>query len=99
MTQHPIFIGDRLSAAGFRLGGTLARVPEPGTEQAAFSQALEETDLVLVTAEVASRLPEPLLSKALSDTSPLVLVIPDVRGLQEPPDISINLRRQLGMIE
>ena len=95
----PVFLGDRLSAAGFRLGGAAVVTPEPGSEEHAFRQALEETSLVLVRAEIASTLPESLLSDALMATSPLVLVLPDVRGLHQPPDIANQLRKQLGMAE
>ena len=53
----------------------------------------------MLTAEVAACLPKALLDDALVASDPLVLVIPDVHGLYEPPDIADSLRRQLGMAE
>jgi len=97
--QPPVFIGDRLSATGFRLGGAVVSTPEPGMEATAFRAALEDSELVLVTAEVAAKLPDALLDKAMVAGDPLVLVIPDVRDIHEPPDIAASLRRQLGMAE
>ncbi|MEW5708404.1 V-type ATP synthase subunit F [Pelomicrobium sp. G1] len=93
----PIFIGDEVSAAGFRLAGLLARTPPPGEEAPLFESALGETSLVLVTAEVAARIPTPLLSRALAGPLPLVLVIPDVRGRRAPLDLGRAMRLQLGM--
>jgi vacuolar-type H+-ATPase subunit F/Vma7 len=99
MQRPAVFIGDRLTALGFRLGGAVVEMPEPGTEAAVFRAALEDSELVLLTAEVATHLPESLLDDALVASDPLVLVIPDVRGLSKPPDIADSLRRQLGMAE
>jgi vacuolar-type H+-ATPase subunit F/Vma7 len=96
---RPLFIGDRVSAAGFRLGGAMVEVPEPGAELQVFRRALETSDLILVSAEIAARLPGPLLEDVQAAGKPLVLVIPDVRGLHQPADIAATLRRQLGMAE
>jgi vacuolar-type H+-ATPase subunit F/Vma7 len=95
----PVFIGDRLSASGFRLAGARVESPEQGHEEDTFRRALESSELVLLTAEVASHLPKSLLDQAMVAGKPLVLVIPDVRGLHEPQDIAASLRRQLGMVE
>ncbi|MCW8963394.1 MAG: Vacuolar H+transporting two-sector ATPase F subunit [Gammaproteobacteria bacterium] len=97
--RPPVFIGDRISAAGFRLGGAEVNTPEPGMEATVFRAALEDSELVLLTAEVANRLPDTMLDEAMISEAPLVLVIPDVRGLHEPVDIADSLRRQLGMAE
>lgn len=93
------FIGDEVSAAGFRLAGVDVHVP--AAEQAAglFRRLLGESQLILITAEVAGWLPQDLLARALRADWPLVLVIPDVRGQVQPPDLSSLLRRQLGMAE
>jgi vacuolar-type H+-ATPase subunit F/Vma7 len=97
--QAPVFIGDSLSAAGFRLGGAVVKTPKAGSEEAVFRTALAEGELVLITAEIASRLPNALLEEAMIENNPLVVVIPDVRGRQQPVDIANSLRRQLGMTE
>lgn len=95
------FIGDEVSAAGFRLAGVAVQVLP--TDQAAtraldlFRHHLQESQFVLLTAEVASLLPPDLLARSLRADRPPVLVIPDVRGRVQPPDLASVLRDQLGM--
>ena len=91
------FLGDRISAVGFRLGGASVDSPPSGEEEQAFAAALANSDLVIVTAEFAGRLPGDRLAAAQAGHEPLVLVIEDVRGLCQPTDIAVTLRRQLGM--
>jgi vacuolar-type H+-ATPase subunit F/Vma7 len=93
----PIFIGDELSAAGYRLAGALVRVPDPGEEAAALEWASTAAELVLVSAECAAQIPRKQLDAALSRMSPLVLVVPDACGESRPEDIAASIRRQLGM--
>jgi vacuolar-type H+-ATPase subunit F/Vma7 len=93
------FIGDEVSAAGFRLAGVEVHVPEAGGVPGLFAHLRGRTDLILMTAEAAQGLPEDTLRGALAAGRPLVLVIPDVRGHVDPPDVSMALRRQLGMAE
>ena len=97
--RAPIFIGDRVSAAGFRLGGLETRVPEPGDEERLFRRTLQEAELVVVTADVAAALPERLVREALAAGSPAVLIVPDVRGRVPAPDLGDALKRQLGVAE
>ncbi len=93
----PIFMGDAVSAAGWRLAGVRTVVPESGQETAGFIKLLKETELLLLTAEVARELPETLLEKGLASVSPLVLVVPDVRGRVVPSDLSQQMQAQLGL--
>lgn len=58
-----------------------------------------EAELILITAEVAGWIPEETLGRTLAADKPLVLVIPDVRGRFQPPDVGVVLKRQLGMAE
>ncbi len=92
-----VFLGDELSAAGFRLAGAEARVPAAGAEAELFEAALIEAALVLVTAEIAARLPPARLARALAATRPLTLIVPDVRGRAAPPDLGQAVRGQLGI--
>lgn len=94
-----VFIGDEATAAGFHLAGMQVVVPAAGEEESVFRTARSQADLVLVTAEAASRIPGQMLSEALAVGAPLVLVIPDVRGRGLPPDPAAGLRRQLGVSE
>jgi vacuolar-type H+-ATPase subunit F/Vma7 len=98
-SHAPVFLGDELSAAGFCLGGAIARVPARGEEAAMFERARQQAPLVLITPAVAERLPAGDLARALAATAPLVLIVPDVRGREQPPDLTLALRRQLGIEE
>lgn len=93
------FIGDEVSAAGFRLAGVEVHVQSAEGAAPLFRRLVQEGQMVLITAEVARSLPEAELQRALAAERPLVLVIPDVRGRQQPMDIGSLLRRQLGMAE
>jgi vacuolar-type H+-ATPase subunit F/Vma7 len=93
------FLGDEVSAAGFRLAGVEAHVPRSEQVPGLFRRLLNECGLVLITAGIAEEVPEDLLRPALVAGRPPVLVIPDVRWQTEPPDLGALLRRQLGMVE
>lgn len=92
-----VFIGDELSAAGFRLAGARVHVPDETETRAVFESAQRNARLLLITAEVAAQLPPAVLSRALVGTRPLLLVVPDVRQRQAPPDLVGRVRRLLGM--
>jgi len=93
------FIGDEVSAAGFRLAGVEVHVPAAHEAETLFRRLLGETQLILITAEAAAWLSADLLARTLQAPHPLILVIPDLRGRVAPPDLSSILRRQLGMAE
>jgi vacuolar-type H+-ATPase subunit F/Vma7 len=93
------FMGDEVSAAGFRLAGVEVHVPEPKQVPDLFRRLLQESELVILTAAVASSLPQAGLRHAQSAARPLVLVVPDVRGRFQPPDLVAELGRQLGITE
>jgi len=97
--RPPVFIGDEVSAAGFRLAGMRVHVPALGEEESVFRAARTEADLVLLSAETAQRISPETLRRALLAREPLVLVVPDVRGRASPPDPAAGLRRQLGLSE
>lgn len=94
-----VFIGDEVTAAGFRLAGVAVHVPRPEQVRTLFNRLLAEAELVLITAEYAQRVPPNLLQAAQLRSRPPVLVMPDIRGRREPPDRGAALRRQLGMAE
>lgn len=93
------FIGDEVSAAGFRLAGVAVWVPTREEAPVLFRRLLDEVQIALITAEAATWLPHDELRRALAAEQPLVLVIPDVRARAEPPDVASTLKRQLGMAE
>jgi vacuolar-type H+-ATPase subunit F/Vma7 len=91
------FVGDELSAAGFRLAGVQTYVPSAGAEADALTQARAAAALVLMTAEVAARLPPAQLAAAQAATAPLLLIVPDVRARVPAPDLGRLIRTQLGI--
>jgi vacuolar-type H+-ATPase subunit F/Vma7 len=95
----PVFVGDEVSAAGFRLAGLRVRVPNDDDLIATIEWACGRAPLVLIGAETAQRLSAAELDEYLSRLSPPVVIVPDVRGAAAPPDIAKRLRQQLGMLE
>jgi vacuolar-type H+-ATPase subunit F/Vma7 len=93
----PVYLGDEVSAAGYRLAGALVRTPAAGEETAALAWARARAPLVLVSATVAAAIGERALRAALSALAPLVLVVPDLHGEVPLPDLAARLRGQLGL--
>lgn len=93
------FIGDEVTASGFRLAGARVHVPGPSPDavRAAFEAARAEASVVLVTAALAPLLPPALLEEALAATAPLTLVVDDLLGEAAPPDLESAMRRALGV--
>jgi vacuolar-type H+-ATPase subunit F/Vma7 len=97
MTPRIAFVGDEVSAAGFRLAGAIAFVPARGSEADMLREARAAAVLVLLTAEVAARLPAALLADAQAAVAPLLLVVPDARARVAAPDPGHLIRAQLGI--
>ena len=93
----PVYIGDEISAAGYRLAGASVRVPARGGEAAALAAARTDADLVLVSAAVAARIDPGVLQAAAAALAPLVAVVPDPQGEVALPDLASRLRAQLGL--
>jgi vacuolar-type H+-ATPase subunit F/Vma7 len=93
------FIGDEVSAAGFRLAGVDVHTPGPGEGPALLARLRGEAALILLTQEALAWVGEAAVQGAQRAGRPLILVIPDVRGRHQPPDIGESIRRQLGMAE
>lgn len=97
MSSASIFLGDELSAAGYRLAGVDARVPPAGNEAACFENALGEAPLVLVGSRCATAIPPASLEAALALLSPLVMVVPEWNGTQPASAPANKVRRVLGL--
>lgn len=93
----PILIGDRLTAAGFRLAGVRPLVTAPEDVAAVFREALALKGPILVTAALAAHLPRAQLAKAIRMADPPVVVIPDIARAAEPADMAELVRRALGV--
>ena len=97
--RPPVFIGDEVTAAGFRLAGADTWAPEAGAEEAQLRRAADVADLVLVTAAFAAALPEATVRKLLAAPRPLLVVVEDARGEVPLPDVAERLRKQVGVGE
>lgn len=93
----PAYLGDEVSAAGYRLAGARTQTPRAGEEAQALAVARAEAPLVLVSAAVAAAIDAPVLRAALLALAPPVLVVPDRTGEVPLPDLAARLRRQLGL--
>ena len=94
-----VFIGDELTAAGFRLAGIETVVPEPDAAGEALSEARKGAALVIMTADFARRVPGDLLEAALIAERPTLAIVPDVLFRADMPDLAAKLRRALGIEE
>jgi vacuolar-type H+-ATPase subunit F/Vma7 len=94
-----VFIGDEVSAAGYRLAGVQCHTPSSSEAGALFQRLRDQAGLIMVTAEFAVHLPRRLLTEALREQRPPTLVIADIRGHRQPADIAAELKRQLGLAE
>lgn len=91
------FIGSAARAAGYRLAGVQTWSPQPGDETAALAAAMAQARLVVLSAELARRLPESLLEAATLRLSPLVLIEPDGGASLPAVDPVSRARRQLSL--
>jgi vacuolar-type H+-ATPase subunit F/Vma7 len=94
-----IFIGDELTASGFRLTGIDTVVPEPDGVGEALREARKKAALVIMTADLAQQVSAAELDAALIADRPQVAIIPDVRFAAPVPDLASRLRRVLGIEE
>ena len=97
MNAVPVYLGDEVSAAGYRLAGAMVRTPPAGDETAALAWARAQAPLVLVSAPVAAGIAAGALRAALAALTPLVLIVPDLCGEVPLPDLAARLRAQLGL--
>lgn len=95
----PVFIGDDVEAAGFRLAGLSVRAPAADELLDVLHWACDNAPLVLISAATARRLPGTVLESLLAGITPPVVVVPDVHRATPLPDLESRLRRQLGVLE
>lgn len=93
----PIFIGDELTGAGFRLAGMRVFEAVAGDIESLFKQALQQAPLVLITARASSDLPQSLLEDAIRRAQPPVSIVPEAVGGPPLPDIEREVRAALGV--
>ena len=92
------YIGDEITAAGYRLAGADVRVPGPGEAADVLQRALVEgVDLLLVSAGCAAQVDADELDAALLGERPLVAIVPDLYDRYPAPDVAGEVRRALGI--
>jgi len=97
MSAAIVYLGDELSAAGFRLAGVDARVPSAGAEADCLNAAMRQAQVVLLGMRCAASIPAAVLEPALASRSPLVMVVPDLNGKRPSIDSASRVRRLLGV--
>jgi vacuolar-type H+-ATPase subunit F/Vma7 len=92
------YIGDEVTAAGYRLAGAEVRVPAPSEVGEALRRACADgADMILLSAALAPQVEPGELSAALIAEAPLVAIVPDVFGRCPPPDVARDVRLALGI--
>jgi len=95
----PVFIGDEVNAAGFHLAGLRVRTPSAENLREVVQWACDHAPLVLISADVAQRLPATVLDRLLTSVMPCVVIVADVHNATPMPDLTTRLRQQLGVLE
>ena len=94
---NPVFIGDEVTASGWRLTGLQVIAVDGDAVAGAFEAALDDTELLLITAACAAELDSVRLDAAVRRARPLILVVPDAAGRLAPPDLDRQVDRVLGI--
>lgn len=95
----PVYIGDEIEAAGYRLAGLEVHAPDRKQLLALIRAACEQAPLVLIGAATARDIPPAELDRLLAQVTPPVIIVPDVRRRAGLPDLATRLRGQLGVLE
>ena len=92
-----VFIGDELSAVGFRLAGLEAPPLGEGETTTVLAEARQSAGAVLITAAAAAEVRKYDLDEALLALIPPVAIVPDILGVVAPPDLGRRLKAALGI--
>jgi vacuolar-type H+-ATPase subunit F/Vma7 len=95
---HVVYLGDEVTAAGFRLAGIDARTVESSATADEMRRAVTEgAELILLSAQLAELMPLPGLETILAAPQPPVAVVDDVCGKSVLPDLTRDVRATLGI--
>ena len=95
----PVFIGDEVTAAGFRLAGVRIRTPLVEDLPAVLAWAQRNASLILITEQFAAMLDIAAQARLMSQLQPPVVLLPDIREKTPVQDLATQLRSQLGVLE
>ena len=92
-----VFIGDELTATGYRLAGVRVYVVPPEEAAVALRAAQEDSSLVLLAPAHARAIPRVELDEALRSFHPLTITVDDILEREVPPDLERDMRHALGV--
>ena len=93
------FIGDEITAAGYRLCGVEVHIADRDNALSLIKQACESASLVLVSSSTAQYLTTGDRAMLMEKITPAVVIVPDIAAKQAVPDIATMIHKQLGMLE
>jgi vacuolar-type H+-ATPase subunit F/Vma7 len=95
---HVVYLGDAVTAAGFRLAGIDARTVEPSATADEMRRAVTDgAELILLSGLLTEFVPPPVLEAVLAAPQPPVVVVDDVCGKSVLPDLTRDVRATLGI--
>jgi vacuolar-type H+-ATPase subunit F/Vma7 len=93
-----VYIGDAVTATGYRLAGAETRVPPGGEVVETIRETIRgEVDLLLLSPVLAQSLPDAELEQILAMERPLVALVPELYGEARMPDLKREVRAALGI--
>ncbi len=92
-----LFIGDEVTAAGFRMAGVESLAPRAEELAATVEAALGGCRVLVTTAAVQAALPRRLARALEASETPLLAVVPDVQEQRQGADMDAIVRRALGI--
>ena len=95
----PVFIGDEISAAGFRLAGLRIRTPDPEELDKVLDWAETHACFIIITTQYLNMLTLEQQQHYLKQVQPPLVVVPDIRSQHTMKDLATHLRAQLGVLE
>ncbi len=95
----PVFMGDEIAAAGYRLAGLHAYSCDPASVPALFDKLLAENPpLFLIGESCVAHIGEFRVNAAVSHAQPPVLVVADIFGWTTGDKLPDSIRSVLGVM-
>ena len=95
----PLFIGDEVSATGFRLAGVRVRTPVEDEVEQVVKWACGNVSIIMITSAYMLLLPKVLREQLVKQETPPVVVVPDIRNQTPVDDLVTQLHKTLGFFE
>ena len=95
--QDVVFIGDEITALGFRLAGLETHSPDPDALAARVAELRGTARVMLMTPETFDALPLRLAQELADREHPLLALIPDACRTAPVPDMELEVKRALGI--